>query len=110
MVTKEKKQDLVEELVGLLRGVKGLYLVDYSRMTVKDSNAIRAALTQKGVKFKVAKNTLIVKALQQLDAEKYNGIMDSFRNWQFMVNYGTRARLMVSFVVAYSCVYVYGVD
>jgi large subunit ribosomal protein L10 len=27
---------------------------------------------------RVAKNTLIVKALQQLDAEKYSGIMDAF--------------------------------
>ncbi|MBK9247075.1 MAG: 50S ribosomal protein L10 [Ignavibacteria bacterium] len=66
MVTKEKKQELVDELVGLLRGAKGLYLVDYSRMTVKDSNAVRSELTKKGIKFKVAKNTLILRAMKEV--------------------------------------------
>ncbi len=66
MVTKEKKQELVDELVGLLRDAKGLYFVDYSKMTVKESNAIRAEFKEKGVKFKVAKNTLILRALKEI--------------------------------------------
>lgn len=66
MVTKEKKQEQVDELVSLLRDAKGLYFVDYSKMTVKDSNAIRSEFNQKGIKFKVAKNTLILRALREI--------------------------------------------
>ncbi|MBS1537580.1 MAG: 50S ribosomal protein L10 [Bacteroidetes bacterium] len=66
MITKEKKQVLVDELVNLLRDAKGMYFVDYSRITVKESNAIRSEFTQKGVKFKVAKNTLILRALKEI--------------------------------------------
>jgi len=66
MITKEKKQELINELVDLLRDAKGLYFVDYSRITVKESNAIRSEFNQKGVKFKVAKNTLILRALKEI--------------------------------------------
>ncbi|MFX8500599.1 50S ribosomal protein L10, partial [Acinetobacter baumannii] len=41
---------------------------------------LRRACFDKNVEMKVAKNTLIRKALESIDAEKYTGVYDSLHN------------------------------
>jgi large subunit ribosomal protein L10 len=66
MITKDKKKEIVESLVEDLKGVAGLYVLDFSRLTVANTIELRRAFKAKGVKFKVAKNTLIRIALNQV--------------------------------------------
>jgi len=66
MVTKQQKEQVVAELVTLLQGASALYLLDYSSMTVAESNVLRSELRKKGLTFKVAKNRLIQRALAEV--------------------------------------------
>jgi large subunit ribosomal protein L10 len=66
MLTRQRKAEIVEELRQKLQRARGIYLVDFAGMTVADSRALRKELRPKGLEYKVAKNTLIRRALQSL--------------------------------------------
>ncbi len=66
MLTRQQKAEIVEELQDKLRRARGIYLVDFVGMTVEESRAFRKELRPKGFEYKVAKNTLIRRALQAL--------------------------------------------
>ncbi|HMW25213.1 MAG TPA: 50S ribosomal protein L10, partial [Ferruginibacter sp.] len=53
------------------------YVTDTESLTVADVSKLRRVCFNKQVEMKVAKNTLIKKALESLDAEKYAGVYDS---------------------------------
>ena len=63
---KQQKEQVVAELVSMLQGATSLYLLDYSTMTVAESNALRSELRKKDLTFKVAKNRLIQRALAEV--------------------------------------------
>jgi large subunit ribosomal protein L10 len=56
------------------------YVTDTESLTVEQVGKLRKACFDKQVEMKVAKNTLIKKALESLDAEKYTGVYDSLHN------------------------------
>src|SRR5678816_791318 len=53
------------------------YVTDTESLTVAQVGKLRHACFSKDVEMKVAKNTLIKKALEALDGEKYTGVYDS---------------------------------
>jgi ribosomal protein L10 len=61
MITRQKKQEIVNGLVELFQGAQGLYFLDFTTMTVFESQKLRRALKQADLKYKVAKNTLILR-------------------------------------------------
>ncbi len=63
MITKEQKKVVVAELADMLREATSLYFVDFTGMTVATDQAFRNELRKKGVTMRVAKNTLIIRAL-----------------------------------------------
>lgn len=63
-MTREQKTAEIEALKELLGGVNFFYIADASTMTVEKVNDLRRACFEKGVTMKVAKNTLIRKALE----------------------------------------------
>ena len=72
MATAEKEA-LVQEMTERLKGVKGMYVADFSGMTVEKIVTLRAKCRASGVQYKVIKNTLLKRAvhahgLTQLDA------------------------------------------
>lgn len=70
MVTKEKKREIVAELQRKLEKSQSLYLVDAGGMSVAQSGELRREFKKIDAELKVAKNTLIRRAL---DADgKYN--------------------------------------
>ncbi len=77
-MTTEQKNQAIEVLKAKFSQYSNFYVTDTESLTVEQTNKLRGLCFDKAVEMKVAKNTLIVKALQQLDAEKYNGIMDAF--------------------------------
>lgn len=58
-----RKTSTVGDLEASLKGSTGVYIADFSRITVQTVTALRTTLRKKGIKMKVAKNTLIKRAL-----------------------------------------------
>jgi len=58
-----RKTKTASDLEASLKGSTGVYIADFSRVTVETVTALRTSLRKKGIKMKVAKNTLIKRAL-----------------------------------------------
>ena len=76
-MTKQEKNDVIELLKGKFSQYNNFYITDTESLTVAQVGKLRNHCFNKQVEMKVAKNTLIKKALESLDAEKYAGVFDS---------------------------------
>ncbi len=63
---KNDKTTLIDEIEGKLRETTAVYLTNASGMTVAESNALRNAMRDAGVDFKVYKNTFVRLAMERL--------------------------------------------
>ncbi len=79
-MTKEQKQEVIEVLKDKFSQYSNFYITDTESLTVSQVTALRRTCFDKQVEMKVAKNTLIRKALESLDSEKYSGIYDALHN------------------------------
>ena len=68
---------MIEVLKGKFSQYNNFYVTDTESLSVVQIGKLRRACFSKNVEMKVAKNTLIRKALESLDNEKYAGIFDS---------------------------------
>jgi large subunit ribosomal protein L10 len=76
-MTKQEKNEVIELLKGKFAQYNNFYITDTESLTVEQVSKLRRTCFNKQVEMKVAKNTLIRKALESLDAEKYSGVYDS---------------------------------
>jgi len=76
-MTKEQKNEVIELLKGKFSQYNNFYVTDTESLSVAQVGKLRRACFNKQVEMKVAKNTLIKKALESLDAERYAGVYDS---------------------------------
>lgn len=76
-MTKQEKNDVIVLLKEKFNQYSNFYVTDTESLTVAQIGKLRSACFNKQVEVKVAKNTLIKKALEGLDAEKYVGVYDS---------------------------------
>jgi large subunit ribosomal protein L10 len=76
-MTKQQKNDVIEVLKGKFSQYNNFYITDTESLTVEQVSSLRSHCFDKQVEMKVAKNTLIKKALESIDAEKYAGVMES---------------------------------
>ena len=76
-MTKQEKNEVIELLKGKFSQYNNFYITDTESLTVEQVGKLRGVCFSKQVEMKVAKNTLIKKALEGLDAEKYAGVYDS---------------------------------
>lgn len=79
-MTKEQKNEVIEALKGKFSQYNNFYITDTESLSVAQVGKLRRACFDKNVEMKVAKNTLIKKALESLDAERYTGVFDSLHN------------------------------
>jgi large subunit ribosomal protein L10 len=79
-MTKQEKNDVIEVLKGKFSQYNNFYITDTESLTVAQVTTLRSHCFDKQVEMRVAKNTLIRKALESLDAEKYSGVYDSLHN------------------------------
>ena len=68
---------MIELLKGKFAQYSNFYITDTESLTVEQVSNLRRHCFNKQVEMKVAKNTLIKKALESLGAEKYAGVYDS---------------------------------
>ncbi|HEX5554843.1 MAG TPA: 50S ribosomal protein L10 [Chitinophagaceae bacterium] len=76
-MTKTQKNEAIEVLKEKFSEYNNFYLADSSSLNVAQINSLRHICFEKQVEMKVAKNTLIRKALESLNNEHYAGIYDS---------------------------------
>ena len=79
-MNKEQKQEVIEALKEKFSQYSNFYITDTESLTVTQITDLRRHCFDKQVEMKVAKNTLIKKALESLDSEKYSGIYDALHN------------------------------
>lgn len=76
-MNKEQKQEVIETLKNKFSQYSNFYITDTESLSVSQVNDLRRHCYDKQVEMRVAKNTLIKKALESLDHEKYSGVYDS---------------------------------
>ena len=76
-MNKEQKQEVIESLKTKFSQYSNFYITDTEKLSVAQITNLRRHCFDKQVEMKVAKNTLIKKALESLDGEKYSGVYDS---------------------------------
>ena len=68
-MTKEEKGALIDDLAEKLRNTSYFYVADTGGLSVKQINEFRSMCFQRGIEYRIVKNTLIRKALEQLDTD-----------------------------------------
>ncbi len=64
-ISKDKKRDIVAKLAGAFKEASSIVFVGFSKLTVKDASRLRTELSQAGVRYYVAKKTLLRLVLEQ---------------------------------------------
>jgi large subunit ribosomal protein L10 len=78
-MTREEKAQIIEDLAEKLSNSPYFYLTDSSSLTVESINKFRRLCFQRGVEFRVVKNTLLQKAMERVDASSYEGLYGSLK-------------------------------
>jgi len=76
-MTKQEKNEVIEVLKKKFSQYNNFYVTNTEALTVEQVSNLRRLCFDKNVEMKVAKNTLIRKAMEAMDAEKYAGVFDS---------------------------------
>lgn len=79
-MTKEQKNEVIGILKEKFSQYNNFYIADTESLTVAQIGKLRGHCFDKQVEMKVAKNTLIRKALESIDNEKYSGVYDALHN------------------------------
>jgi len=76
-MTKEQKNEVIEVLKDKFSQYTNFYVTNTESLTVDQVSKLRRICFSKKVEMKVAKNTLIKKALESIDDKKYSGVYES---------------------------------
>jgi len=79
-MNKQEKNEVIEVLKEKFSQYNNFYITDTESLSVAQVSDLRRTCFDKQVEMKVAKNTLIRKALESLDSEKYSGVYDALHN------------------------------
>lgn len=79
-MTKDQKNEVIEVLKGKFSQYSNFYIADTESLTVEQVGKLRRTCFDKNVEMKVAKNTLIKKALESIDNERFSGVYDALNN------------------------------
>jgi large subunit ribosomal protein L10 len=79
-MTKEQKNEVIEALKEKFSQYNNFYVTNTESLSVDQVSKLRRVCFNKNVEMKVAKNTLIRKALESLGNESYTGMFDSLNN------------------------------
>jgi large subunit ribosomal protein L10 len=76
-MTKDQKNEVIELLKGKFSQYNNFYVTNTESLSVEQVGKLRRICFNKKVEMKVAKNTLIKKALENLDSARYAGVFGS---------------------------------
>jgi len=75
---KNKKNEVIAEIKELMNSAPALYFIDFTRMTVADVNNLRGEFYKADIKYKVLKNTFILRAISE--SEIYKNFADDIKS------------------------------
>lgn len=64
MLLKSKKEEMIKELEGAIKGSESLVFVNFHGLKVSDETVLRRSLRDEGVNYKVGRKTLLKRALK----------------------------------------------
>jgi len=73
-MNRNEKSEIISEIKGLLESSSAVYLTDYHGINVEDISSLRNQFRNEGVRYRVYKNTLVKRALDEMG--KYDKIAD----------------------------------
>jgi large subunit ribosomal protein L10 len=73
MTATAQKIEAVNQLTEAIKGAGGVYLADFTGLTVDKVTVLRATLRKKGITMRVAKNTLVQRALANVGVQGLDG-------------------------------------
>jgi large subunit ribosomal protein L10 len=76
-MTKQEKNEVIEVLKEKFSQYNNFYVTNTESLSVEQVGKLRRVCFDQKVEMKVAKNTLIRKALESLDSSRYSGMFDS---------------------------------
>ena len=79
-MTKEQKNEVIEALKEKFSQYNNFYVTNTESLSVEQVSKLRRACFDKNVEMRVAKNTLIKKALESLNNDSYTGVYESLNN------------------------------
>jgi len=79
-MTKQEKNEVIDVLKEKFGQYNNFYITNTESLSVEQVSNLRRFCFDKKVEMKVAKNTLIRKALESIDAEKYAGVYEALNN------------------------------
>ena len=71
-----RNQEMMEKIKADLEGVSAVWVVDACGLTVKETEVLRRAIRESGAIMKVYKNTIMKKALAELDLVNMDEILE----------------------------------
>ena len=76
-MTKQEKNEVIDVLKEKFEQYNNFYITNTESLTVEQVNKLRGICFSKKVEMKVAKNTLIRKALESINNERFSNVYDS---------------------------------
>ena len=78
-MTKEEKVLVIQELKDLLQDAKVVYVADLEGLNASKTSDFRRQAFKNNIKLKVVKNTLLQKALEQIEGVDYSEMFTTFK-------------------------------
>jgi len=75
-MTREKKNQVIEELQAMLKDTDVVYLTDASNLNSADTTKLRGECYKAEIKMQVVKNTLLRIAMERTEGREYGELMD----------------------------------
>jgi large subunit ribosomal protein L10 len=98
-MTREEKQEAIENLKDALAGVKTLYLADIAGLDATQTSNLRRACFKENIKLQVVKNTLLAKAMEASDHDfgELTGILKGNTSLMFSETGNAPAKVIKDF-------------
>ena len=91
----EAKKVVVEEITAKIKESKSVVFVDYNKLTVAEVSELRNKCKQAGCEYKVYKNTLVRKALNELGYTQFDKDLNGPTAMTFAKDETSAAKMMV---------------
>ncbi len=92
----EAKKVVVQEITEKIKAAKSVVLVDYNKLTVAEVSALRNKCKQSGCEYKVYKNTLVRKSLNDLGYKDFDADLNGPTAVAFGSDETNAAKVMVA--------------
>ena len=84
-MNREQKAAAIEEVAGQIQESEAVFAVDYRGISVPQAAELRTRLTEAGARFRVVKNTLTIRAVDQAGAESLKEVLEGPTAFTFVL-------------------------